>query len=214
MFFALLALRTIKTPREFLRTSKPIPKKFHRWPVVYYNDEEGDEEYYVIEEDPEAEGENNLKIIRRKPMRISKIVDLKKKVYTIDDPTNEDEEEEGDEEYYYVLEYDPTAEGENKFSLKKVFKKIKKGVQKVTKVVKKGVEIFKKGKQIYDVVKGFVNEDEEYSYAIEEVPEAEGENKFKFPKLDECSITRYICASIDPKACPKMPEHCKKTKQR
>ena len=214
MFFALLALRTIKLPQKLpkipIRIRPSIPIK----PVKYSNEEEGEEEYYyVLEEDPEAEGENKFSI-KKIVKKVKKVVDTTKKVVdTIDAATNEDEEE-GDFEYYYILEYDPTAEGENKFSLKKVFKKIKKGVQKVTKVVKKGVEIFKKGKQIYDVVKGFVNEDEEYSYAIEEVPEAEGENKFKFPKLDECSITRYICASIDPKACPKMPEHCKKTKQR
>ena len=107
MFFALLALRTIKLPPKFPRVTRPITKPFKPIkPVLYSNDEEGEEEYY------------------------------------------------------YVLEYDPTAEGENKFSIKKIFKKVKKAAKKVTKVVKKGVEIFKKGKQVYDIVKGVVNKAE------------------------------------------------------
>ncbi|KAH0787988.1 hypothetical protein GPJ56_008089 [Histomonas meleagridis] len=53
---------------------------------------------------------------------------------------NDADEEEDYDEYYYTIEEAPEL-GDNKFSLKKIFKKLGKVVKVVTKVVKIGSQI-------------------------------------------------------------------------
>ncbi|KAH0790350.1 hypothetical protein GPJ56_005646 [Histomonas meleagridis] len=128
MFFALLALRSIRIPIKLEPTIlTTVPTEPIIPPVSIQNDDEYDYD------------ENKFKI-KKVIKKIKDVVDKTKKVVDVIDEVTNDEEDDDEYEVEYVLEEAPEL-GENKFRLKKFFKKLGKVVKVVTKVIKIGSKI-------------------------------------------------------------------------
>ena len=136
MFFALLALRSIKVTTLPKPTTLPAPIRIPHYPVTL-NDEEIAENEYVLEQIP---GKNRYSFVHK----------------FLNSATNDEEEideEDADLEVYYELEEIP---GTNWFGLKKIWKKFGKVIKVATKVIKIA------GK-VYSVIKS-TNDEENFIY--------------------------------------------------
>ncbi|KAH0785632.1 hypothetical protein GPJ56_010382 [Histomonas meleagridis] len=147
MFFAFLALRSIKIPTIIPTPTPTFPTKpiipIYKTTAALNNDEDEEvETYYIAEQIP---GENKVSV--KKVIKVIRYV-----VDAVDTLVNEDEEEDSEYDIYYEIEEAPEY-GENKFSFKKIFKKLGKVVKVVTKIVKIGSKVI-------SVIGQLKNEDE------------------------------------------------------